>query len=100
MNKYIFIILAMVIMFGVTADVQADGCFICENGQYVKYRDEETESKKREAAACGCSVVGTISPCKVKDSKVICTVMNQSVKTEKLAKLTIQTQSKNPIKSK
>ena len=92
--------IAMILIFGFSFQAKADGCFICENGQYVKYRDEETESKKREAAACGCSVVGTISPCKVKDTDIMCTVMNQGVKTEKLAYFTLQQKSKNPIKTK
>ncbi len=83
MAKVITLVLSLLIIVTFVSQVQADGCYICESGKYVKYKGDDKENKRRDAATCGCRVMGTMNPCKVKADKILCSVKNETLAQEK-----------------
>lgn len=62
-----FMVAAMVVglgMVSVTGTVFADGCYLCQEGGYVKYQGDDTFAKRKKAKEqFGCTVSGTTSSC-------------------------------------
>ncbi|MBI4365642.1 MAG: hypothetical protein HY543_02370 [Deltaproteobacteria bacterium] len=57
---------AAVILAGASAaaPAMADGCYLCEEGGYVRFEGSDTFDKRKEAKQqFGCTVTGTASSC-------------------------------------
>lgn len=73
------------LMLSFATNVQADGCYICSGGTYVKYTGSDDQDKRKAAKACGCQVSGTRGDCSAANLKVLCTVQNEIDESLKLA---------------
>jgi hypothetical protein len=63
-KKLAAILLGLAMMGGGAHLAYADGCYMCKEGGYVRYRGSDTFAKRRKAKKkCGCTVTGTTSSC-------------------------------------
>jgi len=80
----ILVVLAFVLV-GYSMNAQADGCYICSGGSYVKYSGGDNADKRKAAKACGCKITGTRGSCDAGNLKILCSVQGQNEEILKLA---------------
>lgn len=85
--KKVMIILAITafVFIGYSMQAQADGCYICKGGSYVKFSGTDNADKRKAAKACGCAIGGTRGSCDAANLKILCSVENQTEEVLKLA---------------
>ena len=89
MKKMLFAALPLfVISLGFSGTANADGCYICKGGSYVKFSDKDTQDKRKKAKACGCEISGTRSECSASNLKILCSVKYDKDSPYKLAMVT------------
>lgn len=85
MKKFILSMATLALIFGVSGLAQADGCYICKGGGYVKHSGSDDASKRKAAKNCGCEISGTRSSCDAANLKILCTVKKETQDKFKLA---------------
>jgi len=80
MKKLIYLVGFIVATFFFVGTAQADGCYQCQEGGYVKYSGSDNATNRKAAAACGCTINGTRSSCNAANLKILCTVQADTKK--------------------
>ena len=84
MKKYLLMFVLVALPMMASSIAQADGCFLCSGGGYVKYTGDDTFDKRKKAKEeFGCEVSGTTSSCS--NPKGSLSQINESTETVKIA---------------